>query len=625
MNRLLRDHRDEDVPQSGTPGIVWNKASGAWMVRHKVKGRGIKGGWDYLGLYDDLDEAKRVKAAAVLERDYEDRSREDSTTHLSDAEIVEQFALDDECDAVWRERPLEGDEATIREHARWNSRHGGKKLDERAKFLGSRHMWAKDIVKRLAAIRDGGGDVETITPDCKQGDGLPQAGDYEAALAKAQAVENVLKREAQAKPLEGLIIPPAPINKGPLALVLMEAKRKYDLRQDELRVLAIGKDPFHQDTPMGHALGRWLMVRLDLHAPLRLIHLRGVHYLLVSVQAVKPDGQPYQNTKDDYWWLNDRVAKAARWLRYISFDRIVDERNEEAVISRAPRITAAISSATISTGYNGVVLPEPLSISRPEPHPRLSGFQLEQKYCSAAFGEKSSLSEVLVPFGQRHGADLFIAAGELSESRAYEMARDAVRDGRKLICFTFSDFDPSGMQMPVSIAVKLMAQQALQFPEFDFAVVPVALTIDDVIRLRLPTAMVEKRDKRQPKWQATFGRRLVEAGLLKEEDLLIDEDDSKPKKLAQVEIDALVAINPTELARMAEAAIAPYLDPTLARRAQEAKDAWMREAEPVLHGGVDGVLLDRLSRAEQRDAGSFNCLLQSLRRAKAALTRPRRR
>jgi hypothetical protein len=36
------------------------------------------------------------------------------------------------------------------------------------------------------------------------------------------------------------------------------------------------------------------------------------------------------------------------------------------------------------------------------------------------------------------------------------MARDAVADGRKLVVFTFSDFDPSGMQMPVSIAVKLM-------------------------------------------------------------------------------------------------------------------------------------------------------------------------
>jgi hypothetical protein len=39
--------------------------------------------------------------------------------------------------------------------------------------------------------------------------------------------------------------------------------------------------------------------------------------------------------------------------------------------------------------------------------------------------------------------------------------------------------------------------------------------------------------------------------------------------LAQVEIDAPTAINPAELNRMAEAAIAPYLEPELAARAAE--------------------------------------------------------
>ena len=141
---------------------------------------------------------------------------------------------------------------------------------------------------------------------------------------------------------------------------------------------------------------------------------------------------------------------------------------------------------------------------RAGPRPLLSGFQAEQRFCFAIFGEKSSLSPVLRPFAERHGADLYIAVGELSEARAYEMARDAVRDGRKLICFTFSDFDPSGMQMPVSIARKLQAQKALQFPSFDFIVQPVALTLDDVIRLRLPTAMVDKKDARRKRWQLAF-------------------------------------------------------------------------------------------------------------------------
>ena len=114
-------------------------------------------------------------------------------------------------------------------------------------------------------------------------------------------------------------------------------------------------------------------------------------------------------------------------------------------------------------------------VYRAEPHATLAGFRAEQRFCFAVFGEKSSLAEVLKPFAERHGADLFIATGELSERRAYEMARDAVRDGRKLVVSHLLDFDPSGYQMPVSIGVKLMAQRVLQFPSFDFIVQPVAL------------------------------------------------------------------------------------------------------------------------------------------------------
>ena len=137
---------------------------------------------------------------------------------------------------------------------------------------------------------------------------------------------------------------------------------------------------------------RWLKVRLDLHAPGRVIHRRGVHYLLVSVQAVKPDGERYQSTRDDYEWLNDRVGKAARWLPYIDFERIVDERNEEAIRVRHSRALPPASGAAVLTGYDGVTLPEPLSVDVAKPYPFLSNLQAEQRFCFAVFGEKSSLS-----------------------------------------------------------------------------------------------------------------------------------------------------------------------------------------------------------------------------------------
>jgi hypothetical protein len=126
----------------------------------------------------------------------------------------------------------------------------------------------------------------------------------------AEKIENRIEREKKAQWLEAEVVPPSPIGRGPLALRLMETKRGLGLRNTVLTVLSSGKDPYTQDTPRGHTLARWLKVRLDLHAPGRNIHLRGVHYLLVAVQAKKPDGGPYENTKADYCWLNDRVAKA---------------------------------------------------------------------------------------------------------------------------------------------------------------------------------------------------------------------------------------------------------------------------------------------------------------------------
>ena len=291
---------------------------------------------------------------------------------------------------------------------------------------------------------------------------MPQRGDYQAVLATVRAMPTEA-REAHTGRLEGLIIPPTPIAEGPLAKTLMRVEREIGLNQRELYVLSGMKDPFAQDTPTGHMLGRWLKVRLDLFAPGRVIHLRGVHYLLVATQARKPNGTPYTNTKADYFWLNDRVAKAARWLRYIPFDRIIDERNEEPVIGRALRGVMAIPTsmsrpATTASTCRRALASMPLSPTRHSPGSSQNSVSASR--CSA---RKSSLSEVLKPFAERHGADLFIATGELSERRAYEMARDAVRDGRKLVVLTFFDFDPSGYQMPVSIGVKLMAQKVLRF------------------------------------------------------------------------------------------------------------------------------------------------------------------
>jgi hypothetical protein len=48
-----------------------------------------------------------------------------------------------------------------------------------------------------------------------------------------------------------------------------------------------------------------------------MTHLRGLHYMLVSGEAIRPDGKQYANTDADWVWLQEDCAKAARWLGYM--------------------------------------------------------------------------------------------------------------------------------------------------------------------------------------------------------------------------------------------------------------------------------------------------------------------
>ena len=101
----------------------------------------------------------------------------------------------------------------------------------------------------------------------------------------------------------------------------------------DLTVLDKKVDPYRQDTPAGHRDGAWLAQQMEELGITRPIHLRGLHYALVSSTSLtKPDGARYLNDADDWVWLQAAASKAARWLWYVPFDRIIDERNDAPVI-----------------------------------------------------------------------------------------------------------------------------------------------------------------------------------------------------------------------------------------------------------------------------------------------------
>ena len=212
---------------------------------------------------------------------------------------------------------------------------------------------------------------------------------------------------------------------------------------------------------------------------------------------------------------------------------------------------------------------------------------------------------------ERYGANMYLCAGEISDTLVYEMARDAATDGRQLIVFTFSDFDPAGWQMPISIGRKLQALRDLMFPGLRAQVVSVSLTLDQVIAERLPTTPVKESERRAEKWDRAFGPALRGAGLV------------TGRQPAQVEIDALASIRPDVLRRITLEKIAPYWDETLARRTTVRAAQWQAMARAVVDAQIDDDRLAGIKEAAEDAAGDFNTALADLAAAQERLRQRR--
>src|SRR5262245_31802438 len=127
----------------------------------------------------------------------------------------------------------------------------------------------------------------------------------------------------------------APNPEFPLSLrgVIEAACAEHQCSLQSLTVMSNMTDPYRIDTPRNHALGQWFADARKRAGVRAGIHLRGCHYIFVSVEPpiLKPDGTPYQNTTDDWLWLLS-LSNVARWLGYVGFQEIVDERNAAPII-----------------------------------------------------------------------------------------------------------------------------------------------------------------------------------------------------------------------------------------------------------------------------------------------------
>jgi hypothetical protein len=281
-------------------------------------------------------------------------------------------------------------------------------------------------------------------------------------------------------------------------------------------------------------------------------HLRGLFYLLVSApdRIRGADGKPFVNDHK-HWIALQAASKAARWLGLIPFDRIIDERN-------APPEIYVPHPTTISTGVSpGTRCEIPMMIEAVLPGRYLAGFVGRQTHRIIFYGEKSSLSVVLRPIAEQIGAEMILVTGESSDSHIAAMAKRASEDGRPAVVLYFSDFDPSGHQMPISVARKLQALCDLYYPDLSIKLYPVALTVDQVRSLGLPSSPLKETERRASRWRETHGH-------------------------DQTEIDAMVELHPEALRNAIYDAIRPFYDFDLERRVSGIQSDWYIKADKAL-------------------------------------------
>jgi hypothetical protein len=348
---------------------------------------------------------------------------------------------------------------------------------------------------------------------------------------------------------------------GPLRRILDDAIIEHGGPMKDYTVLSPQVDPYRLDTQPNHRDGKWLAdtaARLGLGD--RLIHLRGLHYMVIK--QPKPDGTLYSNTDADWLWLSGDAGKAARWLGYLPFDQIEDHRNAEPVV----RIwSPAQPMPYLSVGLD-VDIPDVDDI---EPSIGVYDFRGTQPYKLVMVGEKSSLEPVLGPEADRCQADLYLPTGEISATLVYQIAKIGAADGRPMVILYFADCDPAGWQMPISVGRKLQAFKTLLFPDLVYEMHRVALTPDQVRTYDLPVTPLKESERRADKWRAAMG-------------------------VEQTKIDALAALNPRLLARIARDAITPFYDRTLAERVREAKRAYSEQAQSIVDASVDADHLARI-------------------------------
>jgi hypothetical protein len=332
-------------------------------------------------------------------------------------------------------------------------------------------------------------------------------------------------------------------------------------------------DPFYI-SPAREAAAIWFKEQIwDRLNPGSGVHLRRIHYAIISQERRPPNlhGTPYENTFDDWQELSS-ACREARELGLIDAGLFVDRRAGDPPVIYRPDDEA--SDASIEIEHDGVaqppaeIEPELYYTRRPynfPPLPKLVvlGPDVAKPYVIEIWAEKSTMNDVLVPLAHRLDITLVTGLGELSLTHCHQFVERVLVHGRKARILYISDFDPAGNDMPVSVARKIeFILRRDGHDDVDVRLDPLVLTRQQVEDYELPRVPIKDSDRRKGHFEDRFGE-------------------------GAVELDALEALYPGELAHLVEEAVDVYRQPTkIAREEIEAATERFEQYADQVRGDV---------------------------------------
>jgi hypothetical protein len=206
------------------------------------------------------------------------------------------------------------------------------------------------------------------------------------------------------------------------------------------------------------------------------------------------------------------AIRDARYLRLIPTELIIDRRNPAPIIHfdsdddvraeiKINRGWVAQRSFGLEYRAPSYYLPRATLVQEPS---------FGRRYQIEIWIEKSTYNDVLRPLAEEYGINIKTFIGEATLTACKDLVDRAIESGRPVRILHVTDFDPAGLDMPISAAVKIDFMAKQSGVDLDIQLEHVALTPEQCIQYQLPRTPIKKTEGRTAGFEARYGEGATE-------------------------------------------------------------------------------------------------------------------